>query len=47
MQQSATSQIVDRYCKTHQQILTLTEKLSSDELRWRAAEKSHSIAFHL
>src|SRR5258706_13552582 len=38
--------MIKQYLRSHQRILTFLQKLSDEQLHWRIAPGSHSIAFH-
>lgn len=38
--------ITTSYCHTHRLIFSFLQKLSDDQLHWRSAPVTHSIAFH-
>lgn len=46
MAASPAAVVINSYCETHQLILTFLQKRSDEQLQWRPALGSHSIAFH-
>ena len=37
--------VIDYYCKTHQRIFDFLNKLTDEQLHWRANDRSHSLAW--